>query len=389
MRESWIIAYYEVLKYSRMRSVLVVLIALPLLLILLLGSAFDSELKPAKVAVFIDDQGELRSSMDAFWRDDKIKSYINLIAADSRKDVENFVREGIADYGVFVPADFSKRFIAGETTKWLTYSGRYGEKNMAVEAVVNSFMISANLQIATITPLGSDRAIVVETHHTQAAANSSAVIVETLESGQNKVFGGTTAIQYYSAAYLIMFLLYGGMTAGIALLDQKSKGTLQRMYVIPTSFRAVVFGIIAGAVMLAALQAIIIILFTNYVYGVDWGGHYDLITLICLLTTTAGAGLSIIIASIVGSIKTMQSLFTIISFIMAFISGGMAPEIENMVGGANGWTINYWANVSLRSIMNEMDTSLIWKDIGMLALIVFILSALAVMRLPKVVKNHA
>jgi ABC-2 type transport system permease protein len=388
MRKSWIIAYYEVLKYSRMHSVLVILIALPLLLIILLGSAFDSELKPAKVAVFIADQGEMRSSMDAFWRDDKIKSYIHLIAADSRKDVQNFVSEGIADYGVFVPADFSKRLIAGETTKWLTFSGRYDEKNMAVEAVVNSFMVNVNLQIATITTFGSDRAIVAETHHTQAA-NSSAVIVDTLGSGQNKVFGGTTAIQYYSAAYLIMFLLYGGMTAGIALLDQKNKGTLQRMYVIPTSLRAVVFGIIAGAVMLAALQAIIIILFTNYVYGVDWGGHYDLITLICLLTTTAGAGLSIIIASIVGSIKTMQSLFTIISFIMAFISGGMAPEIENMVGGANRWTINYWANVSLRSIMNEMDTSLIWKDIGMLALIVFILSTLALIRLPKVVKIHA
>ena len=117
------------------------------------------------------------------------------------------------------------------------------------------------------------------------------------------MFGETTAIQYYSVAYLIMFLLYGGMTAGIALLDQKSNGTLQRMYAIPTSFRAVVFGIITGAVMLAALQAIIIILFTHYVYGVDWGGHYDLITLICLLTTTAGAGLSIIIASLLVRLK--------------------------------------------------------------------------------------
>src|SRR3954447_7311953 len=346
MREWWITAYYEVLKYSRMRSVLVILIVLPLLLILLLGSAFDSELKPAKVAVFMADQGELRSSMDAFWRDDKIKSSIKFIAADSEKEVQNFVREGIADYGVFVPADFSTRLIAGETTKWLTYSGRYGEKNMAVEAVVNSFMVNVNLQLAAIATLGSDQAIVTETHHSQAA-NSSAVIVGTLGSGEDKVFGGTTAIQYYSVAYLIMFLLYGGMTAGIALLNQKSSGTLQRMYVIPISFRAVVFGIITGTVMLAALQTIIIILFTNYVYGVDWGGHYDLITLICLLTTIAGAGLSIIIASFVGSIKTMQSLFTIIAFSMAFISGGMAAEIENMVGNANRWTINYWANVSL------------------------------------------
>ena len=85
----------------------------------------------------------------------------------------------------------------------------------------------------------------------------------------------------------------------------------------------------------------------------------------------------------------MQSLFTIIAFIMAFISGGMAPEIEGMVGNANRWTINYWANVSLRGIMNETDTSLILNNIGMLVLLVFILSAVAVIRLPRVVKNHA
>ena len=344
----------KLLKYSRMRSVLVILIVLPLLLILLLGSAFDSELKPAKVAVFMADQGELGQVWMRFGETIKNKSSIKLIAADSEKEVQNFVREGIADYGVFVPADFSTRLIAGETTKWLTYSGRYDEKNMAVEAVVNSFMVNVNLQLAAIATLGSDQDIVAETHHTQAA-NSSAVIVGTLGSGEDKVFGEDHRYSILFMAYLIMFLLYGGMTAGIALLDQKSSGTLQRMYVIPISFRAVVFGIIAGSVMLAALQSIIIILFTNYVYGVDWGGHYDLITLICLLTTTAGAGLSIIIASFVGSIKTMQSLFTIIAFTMAFISGGMAAEIENMVGDANRWTINYWANVGLRGIMNRNE----------------------------------
>ena len=388
MREWWVTSYYEVLKYSRMRSVLLLLIVLPLLLIILLGSAFDTKLKPTKVALLIADQGELRSSLDEFWRDDKIRSYVKLIAADSEKEVQNFVREGIADYGVFIPADFSTRLMAGETTKWLTYSGRYSEKNMVVEAVVNSFMVNVNLQLAAISTLGSDQALVAKTENTQAV-NTSSVSVRTLGSGENKVFGGTTAIQYYSAAYLIMFLLYGGMTAGIALINQKNSGTLQRMYVLPISFSAVVFGIITGTIMLAALQTITIILFTHYLYGVDWGGHFELVTLICLLTTIAGAGLSIIIASIVGSIKTMQSLFTIIAFIMAFISGGMAPEIEGMVGNANRWTINYWANVSLRGIMNEMDTSLIWNNIGMLVLLVFILSAVAVIRLPRLVKNHA
>jgi ABC-2 type transport system permease protein len=70
MRAWWTTAYYELIKYSRMRSVLIILIGLPLLLILLLGSAFDTEMKPSKVALYIADQGEMRASIDSFWNDD-------------------------------------------------------------------------------------------------------------------------------------------------------------------------------------------------------------------------------------------------------------------------------------------------------------------------------
>ena len=388
MRVWWTTAYYELIKYSRMRSVLIILIGLPLLLILLLGSAFDTEIKPAKVALYVADQGEMKPGIDSFWNDEAIKPYIKVLKAESEGEVQDFVREGIADYGVFIPADFSKRLLAGDKANWLTYSGRYEEKNIAADTVVNGYMAKVNMRLAAVEKLGLELAAEADEANSRAAAGESPITTRNLGSGDSQEFGETSAIQYYSAAYLIMFLLYGGMSGALALLNQRESGTLQRMYAIPGSFRAIVFGIIVGAVMLAALQAVVIVTFTAYVYDVEWGSHFGWITLICLFTTAAGEGLAITIASFARTRKTTQTLFTIIVFSMTFLSGGMMTGIETMVGGADKLTINHWANASLRAIMSGTDTSAVWSEIGMLGLIALILSIIAVVRLPKVVKQH-
>ena len=389
MRAWWTTAYYELIKYSRMRSVLLILIGLPLLLILLLGSAFDTDMKPAKVALVVADQGEMKASIDSFWSDEKIQPYIKVVEAASEKEVRDWVREGIVDYGVYIPSDFSERLNAGVPSKWVTYSGRYAEKNLAADAVVNRYLSQVNLHLAAIETFGPELAAGMDGRNGQAGSGGNSIVTRDLGAGDSQIFGKTSAIQYYSAAYLIMFLLYSGMSAAIALLNQKESGTLQRMYAIPVSFRAIVFGIIVGAAMLAVVQSVIIIAFTTYVYGVDWGGNIGSIALICLLTTAAGAGLAITIASFARTRKTLQTLFTILVFSMTFLSGGMMTGIEKMVGGANKLTINHWANVSLRALMSGTDTADVWNGIGILAVIALLLSIIAVIRLPKVVKQHA
>ncbi|MDQ8733506.1 ABC transporter permease [Paenibacillus sp. LHD-38] len=390
MRVWWTTAYYELIKYSRMRSVLIILIGLPLLLILLLGSAFDTEIKPAKVAYFNEDQGELKASIDSFWNDEANRHYVKVLQAESESEVKDWVREGLADYGVYIPDYFSKQVLAGDASKWFTYSGRYEEKNIAADAFVDRYMSSVNMEIAATKTLDEAAAAGAGVQSGQsAAASESPIDIHNLGMGDSQFFGETSAIQYYSAAYLIMFLLYGGMTAAIALLTQKENGTLHRLYAIPHSFRVIVFGIIVGAVMLAALQAVVIVVFTTYFYGVDWGGQFGAISLICLLTTAAGAGLAITIASIARTRKTTQTLFTIVVFSMTFLSGGMMTGVEKLVGGANKLTINHWANISLRAIMSETNDSDVWHGIGILTLIALALTIIAVIRLPKVVKQHA
>ncbi|MGO4543714.1 ABC transporter permease [Paenibacillus sp. 2TAB23] len=385
MRAWWTTVYYECVKYSRMRSLLVILIGLPLLLILLLGSAFNTDIKPAKVAVFNADHGNMREGVSLFWEEAAAGPYIKVLQAKSASEVQDWVREGTVDYGVSIPSDFSLQVEAGKASEWLTYAGRYEEKNIAADAVVNRYLSTVNLQLAAALTLGVTNAGDIQKD--SSAENS--ILVHNLGMGDSEIFGETSAIQYYSAAYLIMFLMYGGMAAAIALINQRESGTLQRMYTNPSSFRMMMLGIICGAGMLAALQAIVILAFTSFVYDVDWGGQYGIIALICLLTAAAGVGLGITIASFAQNKKTTQTFFSIIVFSMTFLSGGMMTGIEKMVGGANKLTINHWASTSLRAVMTGTGQTEVWQEIGVLALFALSLLIIAIIRLPKVVKKYA
>ncbi|MDQ0112934.1 ABC transporter permease [Paenibacillus harenae] len=388
MRIWWTTAYYELLKYSRKKTLILILIVLPLVLIYMLGSAFDTEIKPAKVIVYNADRGELRASVDAFWSNDEIKPYVRFLAAKEEGDVQPSVTESESDYGVVIPADYSSRVLKGETVSWRTYSGRYVEKNLAVESVIDSYLTELNMQMSAQAILGP------ETGSEQAAvgepdAAEPFVLVGMLGGDKNQIFRSVSAMQYYAATYLIMFLLYGGMLAAIELLNQHKNGTLQRMFTMPFSFIQLVLGIVTGSFLVAALQAIIIVLFTKFVYDVNWGTNYGWLFLISLLTTAVGAGIAIIIASFAKTVKTTQTVFGIVAFSMTFVSGGMIADIDVIIGDASKWTVNHWANEGLRAIMNGSSWSGYSQEVAILAMIAAVLSVFAMIRLPKVVKQHA
>ncbi|WP_042159997.1 ABC transporter permease [Paenibacillus gorillae] len=391
MRIWWTTVYYEIIKYSKMRSMLLLLTGLPLVLIFLLGNAFNQELKPAKVAVYISDQGELRSGIESFWKDPSIQTYMETLSAASETEVKDLVREGTADYGVVVPADYSSRILMGQSAEWKAYPGRYEERNIAARAVIDSYMSNTNLKLAAMETLGAAYSSSPAASSSDETARPGEAVfrVGNVSGGKEDVFKSVSAVQYYAAAYLIMFLLYGGMSATLSLMNQRSRGTLQRIYAVPGAFRKAVAGILTGALALAGLQAIVIIGFSAVVYDVDWGGRVGWIALTCLLTAIAGTGLAVTLGSLVGSTKSLQTLFGIVVFVMTFLSGGMVPNIEQMVGGAGKYTLNYWANEVLRTIMYENDPSKIWSGIGILAAIAFCLALIGAVRLPKVVKKHA
>ncbi len=149
-------------------------------------------------------------------------------------------------------------------------------------------------------------AIVLGPKAAEPSAGSSKAVPEPVyvEAGKLSKDGKEySALQYYSATMLVMFLLFSGLTAAIGLLKEKEAHTLLRLQSMPVSSSRIIAGKLSGTSVLSAIQASAIIAVTAFAYGADWGGSPFYLVLICLSTIMASMGMGFIVAFLFRSTK--------------------------------------------------------------------------------------
>jgi len=387
MRAFLTAAGYQIIAFSRMRNLILTLFLQPLVLILLLGHAFGGEMKPAKVGLFIEDTGSLKSSIHEYWHSDQTAAYAVVEPTQSEEETRQSVESGRFDYGVIIHEGFSEAVAAGQPAEWVLMPGHDDSRNIAVRAVADRYLSTMNLkQAAAINRLGD---AANDAWISNADASAQTLQVGTLGASASQLFGSVNANQYYAVSNLIMFLLYAGMTGTILLQNEQQNYTLQRIYTQPSRFNMVVYGKLAGVFCFGIMQSIVIIAFTTFVYDVDWGNRLELTALVCLLSIAAGIGCAIVIASFFKSHQAFRSFYSIFIFIATFLSGGMVANLDGTIGELGKFTLNYWSTKGLRSIMNGSVGTELWLPIGVLASIAAVLLAVGAVRMSKVVKVNA
>jgi ABC-2 type transport system permease protein len=158
-----------------------------------------------------------------------------------------------------------------------------------------------------------------------------------------------------------------------------------RLYAMPVSLNAMLFGKLIGISLFAFLQATIIVAFTKTVYGVDWGVNYGGIALICILVSVATICFAVIIASFIRSRRAIDSTFTLLITCMTFISGGMIADLGPSIQRFGKFTINHWANEALRQMMSGGSLNDSWREVVILSAITVVLLGISVIRFRKAV----
>jgi len=176
---------------------------------------------------------------------------------------------------------------------------------------------------------------------------------------------------------LAMFMLYSGMTTVNSLFTERDKQTLARLQATPVGNGVIFAGKVAGNSFLAFLQASIIIVMTNLLFGVNWGGHPWLIVLICILITLASMTLGIIVALVSKNAASANALMQCIIIVMTFISGGFTPIAIDFVQRISEFTVNHWALQSFLSMMLDATMREIMHNILMLGAVCAVLAAAA------------
>lgn len=381
----WHICIFELRRILKIRSVVINLFILPLLLIFILGTALSSAMgtgkdtTPDTLRVGIVQSNEAASSLvgealKAFVVTPKVAQMIKVKNMPSQDDTIDALKQGDLDFGVIITSDVVQQWMAGKTVKLQWILGKDNTLNVVGQALFTSFTDELNRRAAIAKVLGPDMVMAIATQDGSASPSAQPTIRVSSPGHSGQSY---SASQYYAAAMLAMFMLYSGMTTVNSLFTERDKQTLARLQATPVGNGMIFAGKVAGNSLLAFLQAIIIIVMTNLLFGVNWGGHPWLIVLICILITLASMTLGIIVALVSKNAASANALMQGIIIVMTFISGGFTPIAIDFVQRVSEFTVNHWALQSFLSMMLDANLQEIIHNILMLGAVCAVLAAAA------------
>lgn len=168
--------------------------------------------------------------------------------------------------------------------------------------------------------------------------------------------------------FLFVFLI-----SGIALLRERTTGTIERVLATPIKRSEIVFGYLIGYGIFAIIQTLIIVLFSIYLLNINLAGSLTYVILINILLAIAALVMGIFISTFANSEFQMIQFIPIVAIPQVFFSGifpleNMSPWLSNI---GYLFPLRYAGHALTNIMIKGQGWSNIWFDV--LILFVFII----------------
>jgi ABC-2 type transport system permease protein len=163
------------------------------------------------------------------------------------------------------------------------------------------------------------------------------------------------SIDYYAIAMSTMIAMYSAMSASFLIRGERTRNTAARLMASPVSKGEIFAGKVIGCTFINFLCVLIVVLFSKFAFGADWGSHYGSILLVLLtevlLAVSLGLGVSYLVKD-----ESSRSVIMIFTQIASFLGGAYFP-----VDDATGFQATL-ANLSPLRWVNQALTKIIYAD---------------------------
>lgn len=360
--------YYTAKRFLMDFKPIVIMIVSYMIIILILGSAFESEfensdLETVHVLYVNDDAGEYGNNfLNELINMDEIKDLIQFEKAESYEDAEKKIKDEEADALVYLPEEFSKQVENQEDSSVVkVYRSRYSGINATVvQSVMESYVSGLNAAGVVYQMTGSLEGFQFDMDEG---------IEEQPLTKEGKV---PDSIGYYAVAMVMMMLLFGADYGNQGISEEYHGAIGDRMRLSQIKPFQQYTGKIIGISLVQFMQALIIILFTKVAYDVYWGHNAGILLLIiftfCVLTTTFGGMLSLLM----GDKQKASTIISTAVFVFTFLAGGF---VVIDFGFAKYFSINYYGQSAVTNLIYDGSMALVTRNILLMwaFILVFIL----------------
>jgi ABC-2 type transport system permease protein len=376
-------------RLSRDRTGLAFILVAPFLLILLIGVSLPASGptgRPVGLVAPVDPSGPAARLIERL--DDA--PTLRITRFDDVDAMTGEVRRRVQAAGIEIPPDLSERLQAGKDAEIRFHTDPSGLPPLEVRTAVSQAVaqVGATLRSAQVVAgrTGISPAAALDAGEAMPTFGATEVVTDTVGTAGQSLPSG---FAYSAPAYLVLFVFINTLVAAWGLPADRARGLTRRAFAAPTSAAAVLLGEGLYRLIVALLQAGLIVVVGALLFGVDWGDPWA-VTAIVLLFSLASTGAAILLGSLARTPEQVTGLAPPLGIGLGMLGGCMWPlEIVGPTMRAIGHaTPHAWAVGAFMEVVGAgAGLADVATDLGVLAAFAFGFLAVALVAFGRTLRS--
>lgn len=324
------IAKYRLIQSWRDKQSLISMILLPIFLILILGNALKNNddftartIEKVNVLYVNNETTTASSNFEEFINREELNNIIEPKKIDNIEEGKSLIENRKYDALVIFDENLDGKLqIVGSDYNQLGVS--------IIKSIIDTYTSSAN-SFEALSKINAN-----DFSYTKYNNLSE----ETITVSGNK----PSAIDYYAVTMLVMIIMYGSIYANFAIDKSYYSMVGNKMKSAPIKLGEIFIGEGIGVVTTIMIQVIVLLLVSNFAFGVNFGSSIPLILLVSLSLSVLSTMLGIVACMTTKRGLIGLALLNVIVPIFTFLSGGFVKvNFSGIMGVLSKITPNYLA----------------------------------------------
>jgi ABC-2 type transport system permease protein len=384
MKALWI-AVSNLRRMFRARANIFFAFIFPMLLILVLGATFGGSSTP-RLGVVSSGSGPLGTALvHQLQRTPRLQ----VVPVSGAAALLTQVERGNVEAGIVIPPGYDGAVRAGHDVP-VRYLARPDQSSQQLGETVRGAVAKQAALLGAARFAYAQRSVPSFGAALQRAARILPRIpaVSVTETTAGKAVFPSSLGQFAEGAWsqLLLFLFLIALTGAAALIETRRLGVARRMLATPTSPGTVIAGETLGRVLIACVQALVIILGTALFFGVRWGQPAG-VAAVVILYACAGAGAGILVGTLFRNEQQAAGISLLLGLGLGALGGCMVPLelFPPTMKRIAHLTPQAWGNDAFDKLVGHgASITGILPQLGVLALFAAVLLSLAAWRLRRV-----
>ncbi|KRK63687.1 ABC-type multidrug transport system, permease component [Companilactobacillus tucceti DSM 20183] len=359
----------------RDKRTLALMFLAPVLILILLSFIFNSNSTTDVDIATVSMPSSLNSNLEQ-------TKHVSVTKYDTKKAAKKALKDDKVDAIIQKKNnDYDLTYANTDSTK--TVAVKMAFKNAMTDTTISTLKSKLTLASSALTKVQSQMPNASANNNIQSKkADSKPRITNHYVYGDSNT-GFFDKILPILIGFFVFFFVF--LISGMALLKERTSGTLDRLLATPVKRHEIVFGYMASYGILAVIQTIIIVMVTVWLLGIQVVGNIFYVILINLVLALVALSFGILVSTFANSEFQMMQFIPILVIPQIFFSG-IIP-LDSMASWVKDISyiipIKYSGDAATRVIMQGQGLSSLGSDIGVLLIFLVVLTFLNIVGLKR------